>query len=136
MEVELTLNVPPRRPRRRARPKATETPAAPLARLPRITRLMALAIKFQDMADRGEVRDYADLARLGYVSRARMTQIMNLLNLAPDIQEYLLLLSGDARMLPERQLRPLARRVRWADQRALWAQLLDQRSLRATLALG
>jgi hypothetical protein len=48
---------------------------------------MALAIKFQDMVDRGEVHDYADLARLGFVSRARITQIMNLLNLAPDIQE-------------------------------------------------
>jgi hypothetical protein len=47
---------------------------------------MALAIKFQDMVDRGEVRDYADLARLGYISRARITQKMNLLNLAPDIQ--------------------------------------------------
>jgi hypothetical protein len=34
---------------------------------------MALAIKFQDMVDRGEVRDYADLARLGYVTRARIT---------------------------------------------------------------
>jgi hypothetical protein len=47
---------------------------------------MALAIKFQGMVDRGEVRDYADLARLGYVTRARVTQIMNLVNLAPDIQ--------------------------------------------------
>jgi hypothetical protein len=136
MDVELTIDVPPRRARRSARPKATEAPATAPARLPRITRLMALAIKLQEMVDRGEVRDYADVARLGYVSRARMTQIMNLLNLAPDIQEYLLLLSGNARMLPERQLRPLARRARWADQRALWAQLLDQRSLRATLALG
>jgi hypothetical protein len=34
-------------------------------RIPRITRLMALAIKFQEMVDRGDVRDYADLARLG-----------------------------------------------------------------------
>lgn len=32
---------------------------------------MALAIKFQDMVDRGEVRDYADLARLGYGPRSR-----------------------------------------------------------------
>jgi hypothetical protein len=48
---------------------------------------MALAIKFQDMIERGEVRDYADLARLGYVTRARITQIMNLLLLAPDLQE-------------------------------------------------
>jgi hypothetical protein len=46
---------------------------------------MALAIKFQQMVECGEVRDYADLARLGYVTRARTTQIMNLLNLAPEI---------------------------------------------------
>ena len=65
--------------------------AASLTRIPRITRLMALAIKFQDMVDRGEVRDYADLARLGYVTRARLTQIMNLLLLAPEIQEQILL---------------------------------------------
>ena len=54
----------------------------------------SLAIKFQDMVGRGEVRDYADLARLGYVTRARMTQLMNLLNLAPDIQEDILFLPG------------------------------------------
>jgi hypothetical protein len=40
---------------------------------------MALAIKFQSMVDQGEARDYADLARLDYVTRARLTQIMNLL---------------------------------------------------------
>ena len=50
--------------------------------LPRVTRLMALAIKFDGMIQRGEVHDFADLARLGYVTRARITQIMNLLTLA------------------------------------------------------
>ena len=70
---------------RKARPTVPDMPT-----IPRITRLMALAIKFQDMVDRGEVRDYADLARLGFVSRAWITQIMNLLNLAPDLQEGLL----------------------------------------------
>lgn len=53
---------------------------------------MALAIKLQAMVDRGEVRDYAELAELAQVTRARMTQIMNLLLLAPDIQERLLFL--------------------------------------------
>lgn len=38
------------------------------------------------MVDRGEVIDYAEIARLGYVTRARLTQIMNLLLLAPDIR--------------------------------------------------
>jgi hypothetical protein len=63
-------------------------------RIPRITRLMALAIKFDDMIRRGEIRDYADLTRLGYVSRARITQIMNLVLLAPNIQEMLLMLTA------------------------------------------
>jgi hypothetical protein len=68
--------------------KKAAAPAPP--RIPRITCLMALAIKFQEMIDRGEVKDYADLARLGLVTRVRVTQIMNLLLLAPSIQERLI----------------------------------------------
>jgi hypothetical protein len=80
---------------------------------------MALAIKFQSMTDRGEVRDYADLARLGFVTRARLTQIMNLLLLAPDIQERLLsLASADA--VRETQLRQVAGIVEWREQRQLF----------------
>jgi len=81
---------------------------------------MALAIKFQDMVDRGEVRDYADLARLGYVTRARITQIMNLLLLAPDIQEQILFLSGGsaaAASLSERGSREVASIADWSGQR-------------------
>ncbi len=43
-----------------------------------------LAHRFERLIRDGEVRDYADLARLGHVTRARLAQIMNLLNLAPD----------------------------------------------------
>ena len=42
----------------------------------RIARLMALAIRFEGLVKDGTVRDYADLARRGHVTRARMTQIM------------------------------------------------------------
>jgi hypothetical protein len=42
---------------------------------------MALAVRFEVMLKRGEVKDYAELARVGHVTRARVTQIMNLLNL-------------------------------------------------------
>jgi hypothetical protein len=79
---------------------------------------MALAIKFQAMVDRGEVHDYADLARLGHVTRARITQIMNLLNIAPDIQELLLDGYPDA-SLTERQFRLVARLVNWSEQRLM-----------------
>jgi hypothetical protein len=84
---------------------------------------MALAIKFQDMVDRGEVRDYADLARLGYVTRARITQIMNLLNLAPDIQEQLLIAAPSTANICERHLRGIVDSPDWAEQRIGWAAM-------------
>ena len=94
-------------------------------RIPRITRLMALAIKFQDMVECGEVCDYAELARLGYVTRARITQIMNMLNLAPDIQEDLLTAWTPAAVnRPERGLRQVTAIVEWRLQRNLWKELL------------
>ena len=117
VDVEITIQRRERRPGRRIEPAEKE--AAP--RIPRITRLMALAVKFQDMVDRGEVRDYADLARLGFVTRARLTQIMNLLLLAPDIQEEILR-GGTAKAKPlaERHVRSVVKIVLWADQRRAW----------------
>jgi hypothetical protein len=110
--------------RNTAGPKLPEPP-----RVPRIARLMALAVKFQDMVDRGEVRDYADLARLGFVTRARLTQIMNLMLLAPDIQERLL--DGALRHSfgSERHLRPVIRNLDWSAQRALFAKLIEPRDI-------
>jgi hypothetical protein len=114
---------------RRGKPRAPVTaPAPPVGKLPRITRLMALAIKFNGMLREGIVTGYADLARLGFVTRARMTQIMNLLNLAPDIQEEILLLPPRAEgreTIAERSLRPLVRIVSWARQRKMWRKLRD-----------
>lgn len=94
--------------------------------IPRVTRLMALAIKFDGMLARGEVRDYADLARLGYVSRARITQIMNLLTLAPEIQEKILFLHRTIKghdPIREQNLRPIAGEPDWREQRRLWRKL-------------
>ena len=72
--------------------KTGEKPVPPAARIPRVAKLMALAIRFDQLIRDGVVADQAEVARLGHVSRARVTQIMNLLNLAPDIQEELLFL--------------------------------------------
>jgi len=103
------------------------TPApVPLGRIPRIARLMALAIRFEGLLAQGEVRDYADLARLGHVTRARVTQIMNLLNLAPDIQEALLFLppiEAGRDMVKEWQVRPIAAEPTWSQQRRRWRLL-------------
>lgn len=117
--LEVAVSIRPLNGRQRGRPCKPAAPEPP--RIPRITRLMALAIKFQDMVDRGEVRDYADLARLGYVTRARLTQIMNLLLLAPDIQEDVLGVGRPATSITERHLRSLVKLVTWEDQRREWA---------------
>ena len=117
IQVEVTLPVRPRRHESGKGGLDSVSTAGSRSRTPRITRLMALAIKFQDMVNRGEVRDYADLARLGYVTRARLTQIMNLLLLSPDIQEMLLFSTCD-KTLSERRIRAVVKQIHWASQRA------------------
>jgi len=118
-------------PSRRGRKRAVvgEKPADPATtpgNLPRVTRLMALAIHFDGLIRDGEVADYAEIARLGHVTRARVTQIMNLLHLAPDIQEAILSLprtESGRDPITERDLRPIAAIVDWRKQRWEWRRL-------------
>ena len=104
----------------------------PTGRIPRISRLMALAIRFERVIQEGHVSDQAELARLGHVTRARVTQIMNLLMVAPDIQEEILFLprtlSGRA-LIRERHIRPLTNVLDWRKQRRLWKQLLAEQNV-------
>ena len=98
----------------------------PEGRVPRVSRLMALAIKFDHLLESGAVRDQAELAELGHITRARVTQIMSLLHLAPDIQEELLFLpriTEGRDPITERHLRPIAVKVDWARQRVAWRKL-------------
>ena len=84
---------------------------------------MALAIHMQELVDRGEVTDYADLAHLAHVSRPRITQIMNLLHLALDIQGDILFLprtGGGCAGVGERALRRICAVPNWNRQRRMW----------------
>lgn len=90
------------------------------ARLPRVTKMMALAIRLDHLIKSGQVKDQAELARLAHVSRARLTQIMNLLQLAPDIQERLLCAQPSLyidRIFQERSMRRIAAIACWGRQR-------------------
>jgi hypothetical protein len=83
------------------------------------------------------VRDYAELARLGRVTRARLTQLMNLTLLAPDIIEDLLHLPPVTKgrdPVGERDLRPIACEADWAVQRRRWSRLRDRRLKRNAAA--
>ncbi len=104
-----------------------EATPVPSARIPRVARLMALAIRFDQLIRNGEVADQAELARVGHVTRARLSQIMNLLNLAPDIQEQILHLPRVERgrdPVTERDLRPIVATPDWRKQRRIWWGIL------------
>jgi hypothetical protein len=112
---------------RRSQPESTATfHPSPVdgndSSVPRIARLMALAIRFDRQLRAEKFRDYAELARLGHVTRARMTQIMKLLDLAPDIQEQILFLPPTLR-LNERNLRPIVRQIDWHEQSRMFQKL-------------
>ena len=95
----------------------------PEGRIPRISMLMALAIRFDRLIREGVVTDQSELARLSHVTQPRMTQIMALLNLAPDIQEAILYLprvTAGKDPIHEKMIRPIAAEMDWRLQRRFW----------------
>jgi hypothetical protein len=125
--------VPYRRPPRKQR-AGTKTGESPKVtseeRVPRLARLMALALHLEGLIQAGKVKNYATLGRLGHVSRSRISQIMNLLLLAPVIQEQILFLPAATRgrdPIHLSRLQPIARIPNWSRQRQLWTGMLRDR---------
>ena len=88
---------------------------------------MALAWHVEEQVRSGTLTSYAAAARLGHISRARLSQILSLLNLAPDVQEQVLFLQSPARGRQELALRHLlsvAAVLHWHEQRRCWRKLL------------
>ena len=96
--------------KRRDAAKVKRVKLAQSGRTPRIAKLVALASRMQSMIESGQIETFHQLAEIGRISQPRMTQIMSLLNLAPDIQEELLYLPvviQGRSQIHERLLRPL-----------------------------
>lgn len=117
----------PLRTRRVRRQRAPTTAPSPTAdRVPRVARMLALAHHWKGLIRSGVVKDQAALAALVGVSRARVTQVMDLLHLAPDLQEQVLFLvdHGPHRgSIRHSVLVRVAAEPRWAEQRRLWSNL-------------
>jgi hypothetical protein len=94
--------------------------AGPASRPARVAVTLALAHEIRHAILRGEIQDQADAARKLGLTRARLSQILNLTNLAPDLQEEILFLEAiDGREpMSERALRGVLRVTAWAEQRA------------------
>ena len=104
---------------------------ASTGRVPRVVRLLALAHRIDGMIRNGELDDLADAARRLNLTRARVTQIMNLLLLAPEIQEAILdlpLVTNGRDPITERQVRPIVAEADWNQQMEIWNGLCSLQS--------
>jgi hypothetical protein len=91
-----------------------------------------LAIRFEGLVRSGAIANYSEIATLGHVSRARISQVMNLLNLSPDILESILNLprtQGRRDPIHLRQLQPIAMTHDWGKQRRQWRELCRQQDV-------
>lgn len=102
----------------------------PVRRPAKVARQLALAHHLQAAIERGLVADQAALARKLGLTRARVTQLFDLLMLAADLQEQVLALEAvdGAEPMAERTLRAVAHAGTWAEQRAAWGKLMSLRT--------
>ena len=110
-------------PPRRGKPKLPKDPQTP-----RVVELLLKAIEWQALLESGEASNQADIARREGITRARVTQVLGLLRLAPNIQEHVLSLPDMVRRpaITERALRPIAQLETVTDQKARFEELIEQ----------
>jgi hypothetical protein len=102
-------------------------PPSPVVRPARVALMLALAHKVQEAIDTGKVPDRADVARMLGFTRARITHLLDLTLLAPDLQEQVLELVAVDGVEPmsERMLRTVGSAGSWTDQRRVWTTRLS-----------
>jgi hypothetical protein len=101
-------------PARRGTPRPPREP-----RPPRVVEFLRNAMEWQTLLDDGEFLNQAAIARREGITRARVTQVMGLLRLTPEIQERVLSLTevSGRHAITERVRRPIAQ---MQDPRAQW----------------
>lgn len=112
--------------RHRRLQRGPEPPAPAHGQVPRIARVLALGHYFLATIRAGDVADYVDLASLTGFTRARITQVMDLTLLAPDIQEQILTwprVTGERGAPSEKRVLGVAREVVWGRQRERWLRV-------------
>ncbi len=110
-KVTVTYKIKAKKRKPEKKPEVPPSPEQSGTRpVSRAARMLALAHHVERLVEQGSVKSYADAARQLGVSRARMAQITNLLNLSPRMQESLLL--GKV-YVSERELRQMVANPDW-----------------------
>jgi len=89
---------------RRVKPKPLREP-----KTPRVVELLHKAIEWQAVLESGKIASQAEIAHREGITRARVTQIMGLIRLAPEVQQHVLAFPPTFRRpaITERSLRPI-----------------------------
>ena len=107
-------------PEPRGRPKPSKE-----AKTPRVVELLRKAIEWQGLLESGEVRNQAEIAQREGITRARVTQVMAMLRLAPEIQRHILAMPKTVQQpaITERALRPVVQMEDPTDQTARFQEV-------------
>ncbi|MCU0657350.1 MAG: hypothetical protein MUF64_19450 [Polyangiaceae bacterium] len=97
----------------------------------RVARMLAMAHEIERLIAEGAFTDRADAARKLGFTRARISQLLDLTLLAPDLQERLLMMETTAGADPitEHKLRCVVAQASWQEQREAWASVMAKRPL-------
>ncbi|RLS58206.1 MAG: hypothetical protein DWH91_02810 [Planctomycetota bacterium] len=93
---------------------------------------MALAIHRDELLRSGQINNQSELARYAQITPARLTQVVTLLNLAPDIQEEVLFLPRTTEgrgEVKEKDVRRIAMALDWNLQRVRWQEVYTWNSV-------
>jgi len=93
-----------------------------------VVELLRKALEWQALLESGQVHNQAEIARREGITRARVTQVMSLLRLPPEIQQHILTMPDAVRRpaITERALRPITQLEDLADQKAKFQELADR----------
>ncbi len=113
-------------PPRRGKPEPPKMP-----RPPRVAELLRKAQEWQGLVASGEAKTQADTARREGISRARVTRVMGMLRLAPEIQQHVLSMPETIRRpaISEHALRPIAQIEDAKEQRGAFDALLAEAAI-------
>jgi hypothetical protein len=128
LNIECQLPVSTRKPSHRAETPTPNEQKRPVGRVLKVARWLALALHYDRLIQVGVIEDAATLARQTQLTRARISQILNLVFLAPDIQEAVLnwpRITTGRDPITLSDLQKLALTLDWTEQRKLWKRLIE-----------
>lgn len=91
---------------------------------PKLRQRLILAYQIEGLIEEGKAKDLKQVGTWLNISHIKMYLLMNMLILAPSIQEEILFSRNTAiRLIPEYKMNEIAREASWDKQKKMWQEL-------------